>query len=294
MSNLTDLSFKKGIEKLKNKPQLVYTIIIAILISGAFVLMSQTFISIANNAQERLINVRVGSIQDSFATFARDNFNNPEYLNKKISDVVANNETIINFKIIEKRLTVNSRQTSIPFIYVISASNNVNEVGNSEPGAGFLYTLASSDPSNSITIQFNKDGERMFNTARAISDASGKVLGVIMTTQTLSFADKAIQDSINRSVAILVAVILFIMFLFLRHSRIVDYTVLYKKLKEVDKLKDDFVSMASHELRTPLTIIRGYVDIIKDSPNLSNDAKTYADKIDTSAKDLDLLVGDIL
>lgn len=32
-----------------------------------------------------------------------------------------------------------------------------------------------------------------------------------------------------------------------------------KRLKELDKLKDDFVSVASHELRTPMTAIRSYV-----------------------------------
>jgi signal transduction histidine kinase len=44
-----------------------------------------------------------------------------------------------------------------------------------------------------------------------------------------------------------------------------DNSLMYKeisdtneKLKELDKLKDEFVSIASHELRTPMTIIKGY------------------------------------
>lgn len=31
------------------------------------------------------------------------------------------------------------------------------------------------------------------------------------------------------------------------------------KLKELDRLKDDFVSVASHELRTPMTGLKSYV-----------------------------------
>lgn len=39
---------------------------------------------------------------------------------------------------------------------------------------------------------------------------------------------------------------------------------LYAHDKEVQALKDQFVTIASHELRTPLTSIKGYTDIIKD------------------------------
>ena len=35
-------------------------------------------------------------------------------------------------------------------------------------------------------------------------------------------------------------------------------------LKELDKLKSQFISMASHELRTPLIAIQGYTDLIKE------------------------------
>ncbi|MGE5170019.1 MAG: ATP-binding protein [Rudaea sp.] len=40
-----------------------------------------------------------------------------------------------------------------------------------------------------------------------------------------------------------------------------------ERLKELDRLKDDFVSTVSHELRTPLTSIRAFSQILFDDPN---------------------------
>jgi len=45
------------------------------------------------------------------------------------------------------------------------------------------------------------------------------------------------------------------------------------RLKELDKLKDDFVSTVSHELRTPLTSIRSFSEILHDNPRAGDDQK---------------------
>ena len=41
-----------------------------------------------------------------------------------------------------------------------------------------------------------------------------------------------------------------------------------ERLKELDRLKDDFLSTVSHELRTPLTSIRSFSEILGDNPDL--------------------------
>jgi len=41
-----------------------------------------------------------------------------------------------------------------------------------------------------------------------------------------------------------------------------------ERLKELDRMKDDFVSTVSHELRTPLTSIRAFAEILLASPDV--------------------------
>ena len=41
-----------------------------------------------------------------------------------------------------------------------------------------------------------------------------------------------------------------------------------ERLKELDRLKDDFISTVTHELRTPLTSIRAFAEILHDNPAL--------------------------
>ena len=68
------------------------------------------------------------------------------------------------------------------------------------------------------------------------------------------------------------------------------------RLKELDKLKDDFVSVASHELRTPMTAIKSYlwVALHKKEGELSEDMKRYLSRAYISVERLINLVNDML
>ncbi|KAA3619519.1 MAG: histidine kinase [Calditrichaeota bacterium] len=45
------------------------------------------------------------------------------------------------------------------------------------------------------------------------------------------------------------------------------------RLRELDRLKDDFVATVTHELRTPLTSVRAFAEILHDNPDLRSDQK---------------------
>ncbi len=65
------------------------------------------------------------------------------------------------------------------------------------------------------------------------------------------------------------------------------------KLKDVDKLKTEFMMIASHNLRTPLTIIQGYLDTIKQL-KLDAEVSKLIDVITANSERLHILAEDIL
>ena len=76
-----------------------------------------------------------------------------------------------------------------------------------------------------------------------------------------------------------------------------EFNTMAVKLKELDRLKDDFVSSVSHELRSPLTAISGYAELLTMKPidKLNPEkAKKALDIIQESTTRLTLFVNDIL
>lgn len=68
------------------------------------------------------------------------------------------------------------------------------------------------------------------------------------------------------------------------------------KEQELENMKFDFVSMAAHELRTPLTSIQGYLSVFlkENASKLEPEQKMFLDRVDDSAKQLLILVENIL
>jgi signal transduction histidine kinase len=69
-----------------------------------------------------------------------------------------------------------------------------------------------------------------------------------------------------------------------------------EKLRQVDRLKSDFVSNVSHELRTPLTAIKGAVDLLlREVPGSLNEKQThYLNRVRSNTQHLAGLINDLL
>jgi PAS domain S-box-containing protein len=69
-----------------------------------------------------------------------------------------------------------------------------------------------------------------------------------------------------------------------------------ERLRELDRLKDEFVALVSHELRTPLMSIRGYLELVLDGEagDLTDEQRQFLGVVERNAHRLLALVGDLL
>ena len=68
------------------------------------------------------------------------------------------------------------------------------------------------------------------------------------------------------------------------------------KIREIEEMKNEFVSIVSHELRTPLASIGGYCDLllIGASGDLNEGQRTYLHTIQRNSDNLSRLINDLL
>ncbi|HNA88466.1 MAG TPA: ATP-binding protein [Anaerolineales bacterium] len=65
-------------------------------------------------------------------------------------------------------------------------------------------------------------------------------------------------------------------------------------LKEIDRLKNDFVHTVSHDLRSPLTAILGYTELIERTGELNDSQQEFLQRLQISVQHVTTLVNDLL
>jgi two-component system NtrC family sensor kinase len=66
------------------------------------------------------------------------------------------------------------------------------------------------------------------------------------------------------------------------------------RLKELDRIKSEFVSIVSHDLRTPLTAIRGYVSLLPRVGPLNEQQRDFVTRVERSMDSIVDLIADLL
>ncbi|MBX2849234.1 MAG: phosphate regulon sensor histidine kinase PhoR [Acidiferrobacterales bacterium] len=66
------------------------------------------------------------------------------------------------------------------------------------------------------------------------------------------------------------------------------------RLVKINQIQSDFVANVSHELKTPLTVLKGYLEILQNSPKLSSDLEKPLQQMSTQSVRMEFIVQDLL
>ncbi len=115
------------------------------------------------------------------------------------------------------------------------------------------------------TIEDVRADNRFWSVMIPISNDAGEKTALLSVKLSLSVIDSLVGSNLFWSYLWLVITVLIIVLVLLSNTRLFQYASLYRKIREVDAMKDEFISMASHELRAPITAIRGYLSLFLDN-----------------------------
>ena len=112
-----------------------------------------------------------------------------------------------------------------------------------------------------LTPEEARSSDRYWGVIMPLNDETGELRYLLSAKISLAVIDDLVRSNLIWSYAWLAVTVSIVILILASNTRLFQYAILFKKLKEVDKMKDDFISMASHELRAPITAIRGYLSL---------------------------------
>ncbi len=65
-------------------------------------------------------------------------------------------------------------------------------------------------------------------------------------------------------------------------------------LRQIDRLKSEFINTISHDLRSPLTAVLGYVELLERVGTLNDAQREFVQRVQTSIQNITALVNDLL
>lgn len=286
--------------KNRETAQLVYGVSLIILIPILIAYNTVFIIKKYNTTLDVTLQREALTVGRTIYALVREDIDDQAELQKKINDLIGRNSQLQELKILKPegddfKVVASSRpedvNKTIQFYYYNFAWTQPDNDGLATDSLLFSRT----NEADLSEAPIDPD-ERYWLVALPMSDASGAKKAVLSIKISSKIVDDLTNYNRNISVYLLVGTVVIVILFLLIAVRLWDYVLLYRKMKEVDQMKDDFISMASHELRTPVTGIKGYVSMILDGTygQVSDQVKTSLSIVENATDRLAVLVDDLL
>ena len=272
---------------LKENFQFIYSLILIIFIPVAIV--ANTLWSLQNTQKNMDVELqrKVALAESIFAGAVSDSLDNESALQSKINQISKKTSEI-------KEISVLKPQIDGFLVVASSDEKNIGLVFKSSQNT--IAWVQDESIATLVSDQTKTPNERYWVVITPLKDTNDQQQALVDMKVSLADIDVLTQKALSYSLFFLIITVFFVLLLLVNHFRFFEYAVLFKRLKEVDKMKDDFISIASHELKTPMAAIKGYLGMIFEGVAGKVDAKArdHLDKVFANVKRLDILVSELL
>jgi len=273
---------------LRDNKQVVYSVILMIVIPGALIFNTWFLSGYFRNTVDQSIHDKAVAIGLSINTALADKLGSPEEMQSFIDDwqKYSSETKLLDILYLEKDS------------FKLAASMDKGKVGQTDESMAYMISWKNDAPiAQKIIDPANKSKNPYWLVAMPLKDIQGNKQALLAMEFSTDFVSSNLLAALIRSYLILILTVILIILLLFVNSHLFEYSILYNKIKEIDAMKDDFISIASHELRTPVAAIKGFASlIIEESQSLAPNAKMqeYLSIISASADRLTMLIEDLL
>ena len=285
MKELLIKSISVAIRFIRENPEVIFSLILLVFIPAAIFLNTYYTIGKFQKNINTIIHTKAILAENIINLTAKDLLASPDRLQTLVEKIVLENEEIKKFDILIR----NENNEGFRVI----ASNDASSIGTDSLE---LQNILAWNQKEGIANLGGNDTERFWNITKTINDDNGEKRALVSLAFSLAPSDRLVNSTINLSYLMVLLTIIVVLFLVSNQARLFGYALTLSKLKEVDRMKDNFISMASHELRSPLTAIKGYLEFFmeKNEKKVDADSRHYLENISLSINRLESLVNDIL
>lgn len=270
---------------LKKRILTVYPLVVVVLIPLLLIVNTLWNLNSFNRDANFIIRHGAISVAESLKPLILSSSLDLSQLTSHLRELADSSEDILSLTVITRNNdTLTTLVTTLDETSAQEAEKNeLNQLAASfdQPFAGLVYdpTLQRSIWKVVVPMGSNELGELF--------------LHVNMDTLTIN---KILSRTANDSYLVLGGLVILSLILLANHFYFYIRSLRTQQLEEIDRLKDEFISMAAHELRAPITAIIGYLQIIPDkiSPSELEKIKTDIDVLQSASNDLNSLINDLL
>ena len=299
------------LQKLNENKEFIYAVVLILLIPAAFVVNTYLFVLGLNSAFETELTSKANLASTILSSTLEDSLKDKDKLASILEKVTANSPEI-------EGLTILTFERGTP---VVLATNEADQALSNESVLLTKLAWTTGQPYTTKLEVLNEEAKTFriwqvsLPVAREVKEAEGggknqkvkagsetnaenqtETIAVINLKISGEKSDVLISNLERNSVLFTLITLFVIVLLLLNHFRFFGYARLFNKLKEVDEMKDNFISLASHELRTPVTAMKGFAALALKKLQKGDIQSALKDisMVSKSSESIDNLVNDLL